>query len=145
MSIFPFGSLICLLIRMQAQVKKEKQMWGQSPLYYILKWHLWHQVHNAHGTPLNKNCKTYWQNWKRRHNLSPWSVNAFILYRHSKCFAQHFMGGAHHKNFMPVLCILDFVMILASYVLVNIILILAFPKHFTFIVTSTCSSYSWFN
>jgi hypothetical protein len=46
---------------------------------------------------------------------------------------------------VPMLCILDFVMILASYVLINIILILTFLKHFTFIVASTCSSYSWFN
>jgi hypothetical protein len=103
-----------------------------------------HQIHTAHSTTLNRSCRTYCVNWKRRHSLSPWNVNAHILFGHSTCYVDHFMKGAHHINFIPMLYALHFgieIIFVISWLCLNFIV----PKHFVTRVASFYSSYSWFN
>jgi hypothetical protein len=71
---------------------------------------------------------TYWLNKKRRQNHFPWLTNVLILFGLSKCFIDHFMGGAHHRYIMPMLYVLEQIMISTTYVLANVFVNFTLPK-----------------
>jgi hypothetical protein len=91
---------------MQVWVKEKKNMWGQSPLYYVLQGHLIRSSPQCPRFHIKHELQDILVQLEKETKLFPWNLNALILFKHSKCFANHFMGGAHHQYFVPMLYVL---------------------------------------
>lgn len=130
MLVFAFSSSILCWYACKFRLLKKRKKIGHSCIVFSSG--TWcHQVHYAHSTTLSRSCKIYWLNWKMKHNLFLWKYYGLILSEHSKCSIDHFMGGAHLKQIMPmfiVMYILTFVTISTTSTLANLFIIFHIPQ-----------------